>query len=336
MNIIVTGGAGFLGSNLAHYFQTCGHEVIALDNFFKEVGVFENKRRIESVGVKVSYLDIRNWNDVEQFFKAQKDIGAILHVAAQVAFKRSVENPRLDFEINALGTFNLLEAVRLYQPQAAFVSASTNQVYGRLSDVPLIEQEKRFDYTDMPYGIPETFPLDFLSPYGCSKGAADQYTIDYARIYGLKTVVARLGGIYGDWQYSYEDHGWVAFMTKMVVLDQPFNRYGHGKQVRDVLYISDICRAFELLVEKIETVKGQALNIAGGPANTLSILELLELLEELIGHKEKSIINPMRTGDKLVAYLDIRKVQARLGWTPNVSPREGIRRLIEWTLKHVA
>ena len=334
MKVVVTGGTGFVGSNLAYYFQTQGHKVIALDNFSKEIGTFENKRRIESVGVKVSYLDIRSWNDVEQFFKTQDDIGAILHVAAQVAFKRSVENPRLDFEVNALGTFNLLEALRLHQPQAVFVYASTNQVYGQLKNVPLVEYEKRFDYADMPYGIPETFPLDFLSPYGCSKGAADQYTTDYAQIYGLKTVVARLGGIYGDWQYSYEDHGWVAYMTKMVVLDQPFNRYGHGKQVRDVLYISDICRASELLVERIETVKGQALNIAGGPANSLSILELLELLEELTGHKEKSFVNPMRIGDKVVAYLDIRRAKDLIGWEPVVKVREGIQRLIEWTQAH--
>lgn len=336
MKVIVTGGTGFVGSNLACYFKTLGHEVVALDNFSKEIGTFENKRRVEAAGVKVMHLDIRNWNDVEHFFRNQMDVGAILHVAAQVAFKRSVENPRLDFEVNALGTFNLLEALRLYQPQAVFVCASTNQVYGQLSNVPLIEYEKRFDYADMPYGIPETFPLDFLSPYGCSKGAADQYTTDYARIYGLKTVVARLGGIYGDWQYSYEDHGWVAFMTKMVVLDQPFNRHGHGKQVRDVLYISDICRAIDLLVEKIETVNGLALNIAGGPANSLSILELLDLLESITGHTEKSTVNPMRIGDKVVCYLDIRKAQAMLGWAPTVSAREGIMRLVEWTQKHVA
>jgi len=335
MKYIIVGGTGFVGSNLAWHFKTKGNEVIAIDNLSKTVGTFENKARIESIGVKVINVDIRNWNDVEHFFKSQNDIGAIIHVAAQVAFSISVSNPRLDFEINALGTFNLLEALRLYHPKAAFVNASTNQVYGQQEQVPLIENEKRFDYKDLKFGLPETFPLDFLSPYGCSKGAADQYTLDYARLYDLKTVSARLGGIYGDWQYSYEDHGWVAYMTQMVVRNKTFNRYGHGKQVRDVLYISDICNAFELIIKNAINIRGEAINIAGGYSNTLSVLELLDLLESLTKNKEKSIMNPMRKADKLVAYLDIRKAKELIGWEPLVSKEEGISKLINWTKKNL-
>jgi CDP-paratose 2-epimerase len=335
MKYIIVGGTGFVGSNLAYYFVKAGNEVIALDNFSKAVGTRENKERIEANGVKVFFLDIRNWNDVEQFFKKQDEIDAIVHVAAQVAFKKSVENPRLDFEINALGTFNLLEAIRMFHPQTVFVNASTNQVYGIQDQIPLIEREKRFDYKDLPYGLPESFPLDFLSPYGCSKGAADQYTLDYARVFGLKTVCTRFGGIYGDWQYSYEDHGWVAYMTQMVVLNKPFNRFGHGKQVRDVLYVSDICNAIDKAINNIEMINGEALNISGGYTNTLSVLELLELLERITGNREKSIVNPMRAADKLVAYLDIRKAERLIDWKPLVSKEEGIERLVDWTRKYI-
>ncbi|KAA6338208.1 CDP-paratose 2-epimerase [termite gut metagenome] len=334
-NYVIVGGTGFVGSNLSCYFQLKGKSVIAIDNFSKAVGTVENKKRIESIGVEVINVDIRNWNDVEQFFKTQKNIEAIFHVAAQVAFKKSVDNPRLDFEINALGTFNLLEALRLYHPEAVFVNASTNQVYGEQKQIPLIEEDKRFDYKDLKYGLPEEFPLDFLSPYGCSKGTADQYTLDYARVYDLKTVSARLGGIYGDWQYSYEDHGWIAYITQMIALNKSFNRYGHGKQVRDILYVSDICRAFELIIDNIGTVKGEAFNISGGYKNTLSILELLDLLEKITGNKEESIINPMRKADKLVAYLDIRKAKNLIGWEPLISKEEGIEKMLKWTKQYI-
>lgn len=335
MKVLVTGGTGFVGSNLALYFRALGHDVRAVDNFFKQMGAAENLARLRAGGIEVVHVDIRNTNDVTQFFGTAGPTDVVLHAAAQVAFKRSVENPRLDFEINLLGTFNLLEAVRQYVPEAIFLYVSTNQVYGQLNSVPLVERERRLDYQDLAFGIPETFPLEFLSPYGCSKGGAEQYALDYARMYGLRTVVARLGGIYGEWQYSYEDHGWVAFMTKMLLMDEPFNRFGHGKQVRDVLHISDLCRAFELLVEHIDTVQGQALNIAGGPNFTLSVLELLDLLEDLTGRQQKSVMNPMRVGDKLVAYLDTRKAERLIGWSPVVSPREGVGRLISWTQEHL-
>lgn len=330
MKIVVTGALGFVGTNLCLHFLSKDAKIIAVDNRFKHVGGDQNLELIRNRGARFCHVDMRNWNDVETLFKTENKIDAVLHMAAQVAFKRSVDNPRLDFEVNALGTFNLLEALRLHQPETIFLCASTNQVYGELKNVPVVEKKMRYDYVDLPYGIPETFPMDFLSPYGCSKGAADQYTLDYARVYGIRTVVTRFGGIYGDYQYSYEDHGWVAFMTKMMLQGKQFNRFGHGKQVRDVLYISDIVAAIDLCIEKIDTITGESINIAGGPKNTSSVLELLLLLEKITGNKEQSIVNPMRKADKLVAYLDIRKAKELLGWEPRVRKEEGLKKLIKW------
>lgn len=330
LKIVITGALGFVGVNLALSYLKDGHEVIGLDNKFKSLGSSENLQLFKNNNGIFKYVDIRNSNDIEFFFKNNKNIDVVFNLAAQVAFKNSIENPRLDFEINALGTINLLESIRLYSKNSIFINASTNQVYGNAKSAKVKEFEKRYDYVNMPFGIPEEFPLDFLSPYGCSKGTSDQYTIDYSRCFDLKTVVTRFGGIYGDHQYSYQDHGWVSFMTNMVLNNKKFNRFGHGKQVRDILYVSDIVSALRLCYTNINKVNGLALNIAGGPKNSISVLELLELLETLTDFKEKSVVNPMRKADKLVAYLDIRKAKDLLGWEPKVGKEEGIKRLIDW------
>ena len=330
MKVVITGVLGFVGVNLSVFLLKKGYEVIGIDNKFKDLGSYNNQQLFEKNGGKFFYVDIRNKNDVEYFFKNNKNIDVVYNLAAQVAFKNSIENPRLDFEINALGTLNLLESIRLFSPNSIFVQASTNQVYGNVNGVKLKEFNKRYDYEDLPFGIPESYPLDFLSPYGCSKGASDLYTIDYSRCFDLKTVVTRFGGIYGDHQYSYQDHGWVSFMTNMVLNNKSFNRFGHGKQVRDILYVTDIVNALYACISKIDNINGKAINIAGGPKNSISVLELLDLLEELTGNKEKSIINPMRKADKLVAYLDIRRAEKLLGWKPKISKRDGISKLISW------
>ena len=239
MKVVITGVLGFVGVNLALACIKKGYKVIGFDNRFKTLGSQENLQLFVEHGGEYHHVDIRNNNDVETFFKNIHEIDVIFNMAAQVAFKNSLENPRLDFEINALGTLNILESLRLYHSNAIFINASTNQVYGNASSVELTEQKFRFDFKDLKFGIGEDFPMDFLSPYGCSKGAADLYTIDYARVFGLKTVVTRFGGIYGIHQYSYQDHGWVSFMAEMVAANKEFNRFGHGKQVRDILYVSD-------------------------------------------------------------------------------------------------
>ncbi len=330
MKIVVSGALGFVGVNLSVFFLKRGFEVIGIDNKFKDLGSYNNQQLFEKNGGKLFHVDIRNNNDVEHFFKNNDNIDVVYNLAAQVAFKNSIENPRLDFEINALGTLNFLESIRLFSPNSIFIQASTNQVYGNVKGIKLKEFNKRYDYEDLPFGIPESYPLDFLSPYGCSKGASDLYTIDYSRCFDLKTVVTRFGGIYGDHQYSYQDHGWVSFMTNMVLNNKSFNRFGHGKQVRDILYVTDIVNALYTCISKIDNVNGKAINIAGGPENSISVLELLDLLEELTGNKEKSIINPMRKADKLVAYLDIRRAEKLLGWKPKISKRDGISKLISW------
>lgn len=330
MKVVITGVLGFVGVNLSVFLLKKGYEVLGIDNKFKNLGSYNNQKLFEKNGGKLNYVDIRNNNDVEHFFKTNNNIDVVYNLAAQVAFKNSIENPRLDFEINALGTLNLLESIRLFSPNSIFVQASTNQVYGNVNGVKLKEFNKRYDYEDLPFGIPESYPLDFLSPYGCSKGASDLYTIDYSRCFDLKTVVTRFGGIYGDHQYSYQDHGWVSFMTNMVLNNKSFNRFGHGKQVRDILYVTDIVNALYACISKIDNINGKAVNIAGGPENSISVLELLDLLEDLTGNKEKSIINPMRKADKLVAYLDIRRAEKLLGWKPKVSKKEGISKLISW------
>ena len=330
MRVVITGVLGFVGVNLALSYLDEGHEVIGLDNRFKTLGSNENLKLFEESGGHFRYVDIRNFNDVSSFFNEIKKIDVVFNLAAQVAFKNSVENPRLDFEINALGTLNLLEAVRIIDKNIIFVNASTNQVYGNAKSAKVQELPTRYDFLDLEYGLDENFPLDFLSPYGCSKGASDQYTIDYSRVFDMKTVVTRFGGIYGTHQYSYQDHGWVSFMSNMVLKNKEFNRFGHGKQVRDILFISDIVEALKLCVVKIKEVNGHAINIAGGNRNSISVLELLQLLESITGNKEKSIINPMRKADKLVAYLDIRKAKNLLGWEPKVSNEEGIKKLLDW------
>ena len=332
MKVLVTGALGFVGANLCcHFAKEHNAEVIGVDNNFKIHGSKENLKLIESYSVKFDNCDIRKNKDVDNIFKTYGPFDFIFNMAAQVAFKVSVENPRLDFNINALGNFNLLEAVRLKNPEAQYVYASTNQVYGELKNIAVKEYETRFDFIDLKYGVGEDFRLDFLSPYGCSKGAADMYVQDYGRVYNLNTVVTRFGGIYGNHQYSYEDHGWISFITDQVRRDISFNRFGHGKQVRDVLFIDDILTAMSLItINKEKLKKGLCLNIGGGKDNSLSVIELLELLENLTGNKEKSIINPMRQADKLVVYLDIRKAKEVLNWEPKVSYVDGIKRLIEW------
>jgi len=225
--------------------------------------------------------DIRHYDHLAQ---AIDGADAVLHLASQVAVTTSVQNPREDFEINALGTFNVLEAVRHHAPQAAVIYASTNKVYGGMEAVGVVERNGRYTYADHPYGIGEAYPLDFHSPYGCSKGTGDQYMLDYARIYGLRTLVFRQSCIYGQRQFGVEDQGWVAHFVIATLFNRPISIYGDGKQVRDLLHVSDLIRAYETGLDKIDSLKGTALNLGGGPQNTLSVwTEFGPLLASLAG-----------------------------------------------------
>lgn len=334
MKIFITGGAGFIGSNSADYFLSQGHEVTVFDNLSR-VGGQANLDWLQArYGERLHFVrgDVR---DYEKLVEAITGAEVVLHLASQVAVTCSVADPREDFEINALGTFNVLEAVRHRCPEAAVLYASTNKVYGGMEEVTVVSRETRYAYADFPFGIPENMPLDFHSPYGCSKGAGDQYMIDYARIYGLRTVVFRQSCIYGRRQFGVEDQGWVAHFVIAAVFERPLTIYGDGRQVRDILHVSDLIRAYERGIEKIDELRGEAFNLGGGPQNTLSIwAEFGPLLESLAERPIPVSYDDWRPGDQRVFVADIRKAAHKLGWHPTVSPAEGIRGLYNWVSAH--
>lgn len=329
MRILITGGAGFIGINSAKKFIEEGHEVIIFDNLSRK-GSEDNINWLKKFGdFSLVKGDLRNFDQIKKCFLNNK-IDVVLHLGAQVAVTKSIENPREDFEINALGTFNICEAVRRYQPEAILLHSSTNKVYGKLEFIEVVEKEKRYEFKDLKFGISETTPLDFYSPYGCSKGCADQYVRDYARIYNLKTVNFRQSCIYGPRQFGIEDQGWVAWFTICSVLGKPVTIYGNGKQVRDILFVDDLIECYMKAIKNIEKIKGEIYNIGGGPMNTISILELISLLEEFSGNKIKYSFSEWRPGDQKVFICDIRKAKNDLGWCPKINVREGIKKLFDW------
>jgi CDP-paratose 2-epimerase len=333
MKVMITGVAGFIGSHAASLFMDRGASVVGIDNLSR-LGTSENLEWLRSRSSTFEFIwaDIRQTNDVRHVFARHCDIDVILHLAAQVAVTTSVIDPWLDFEVNALGTLNVLEAMREYCPHAALLYASTNKVYGGMGGTRVAESQGRYTYRDLPQGIGEDFPLDFYSPYGCSKGAADQYVRDYSRIFGLKTVVFRQSCIYGTRQLGVEDQGWLAWFVIATVLAKPLTIYGDGKQVRDVLWVDDLVDLYFKALDKIEVANGQVYNAGGGPENTLSLWEFVSLLESQMGLKINPRMADWRPGDQRVFISDISKANRELGWAPEVSPLSGVRQLIEWTM----
>jgi CDP-paratose 2-epimerase len=331
MKVLITGGAGFIGSNAASYFLQKGNDVVILDNFSRNGGK-SNIAWLQETSHKPFQVvegDIRK--DFELMNTLVKDVDLILHLAGQVAVTTSVQNPREDFDINALGTFNMLEAVRLSGGNPVFIYSSTNKVYGELEDISVIETESRYTSKELENGINEQRSIDFHSPYGCSKGAADQYVRDYSRIYGLRTVVFRQSCIYGPRQFGIEDQGWLAWFIIAVTLGKEITIYGNGKQVRDVLYIDDLVRAFEMAAENIEKTKGQIYNIGGGKENTISVWhELRPILADLFKKEITVTFADWRPGDQPLFISDIGKAKQDFGWEPVISYTEGISRLQEW------
>jgi CDP-paratose 2-epimerase len=330
MKVLVTGGAGFIGCNAARRFMDDGHEVLVLDSMSRR-GADLNVAWLTSCGpVTVLTVDIRDFDSLNTVIGEHKDLDAIIHLAGQVAVTASVVNPREDFESNALGTFNLLEAVRLNELDPVLIEASTNKVYGALEHLEIVEEETRYRWKSLDGGVAEDMPLDFHSPYGCSKGAADQYVRDYHRIYGVRSVVFRQSCIYGPRQFGIEDQGWVAWFTIATMLDRPITICGTGKQVRDVLFVEDLIDAFVLAIEKIDTAAGRIYNIGGGPSNTISLLELLDLLETICGRRARLSFTEARPGDQPVFVCNIGRVQKDLGWRPRIGVEEGVRQLAAW------
>lgn len=328
-SILITGGAGFIGVNSARHFAGKGWNVTVLDNLSRR-GTEENLAWLrQHAPIEFARVDIRDANaTAEAIARTRPDV--VLHLAAQVAVTTSVKDPREDFEINALGTFNVLEGVRKGSPESFVITASTNKVYGKMHDVEVVERNGRYEYKDLPQGVGEDQQLDFHSPYGCSKGVADQYTIDYSRIYGLRTVALRQSCIYGTRQFGIEDQGWVAWFTIAAVLGKEITIYGDGKQIRDVLHVDDLARAYEAAIEHQDALSGQALNIGGGPGNTLSLLELLRMLEEELGQAPRLAWSEWRPGDQPVFVCNVDKATRTMGWRPQIDARQGVRQLIAW------
>jgi len=327
--ILITGGAGFIGVNSANKFAALGWQVIVLDNLSRKGSQLNLEWLRQQHDFVFEEADIRDQQKILSIVKAhQPDV--LLHLAAQVAVTTSVIDPREDFDINALGTFNVLDAVRQASPDTFFINASTNKVYGKMEDLGIVERNGRYEYQDLVSGVPESRNLDFHSPYGCSKGVADQYTIDYARVYDLKTVTLRQSCIYGPRQFGIEDQGWVAWFTIAAMLDKEITVYGDGKQIRDVLHVDDLVSAYEAAIRKQDSVAGQAINIGGGPQNTLSLLELLDYLENTLEKKITPAWDTWRPGDQPVFVCDLSKANELLDWQPEYSVDQGVVKLIHW------
>jgi CDP-paratose 2-epimerase len=329
---LVTGGAGFVGSNLVDRLAREGRRVRILDNLSRP-GVERNAewlRRRHGGQIELVRADVR---DEAVLRRALQDVEAVFHFAAQVAVTTSLDDPRDDFQVNLGGTFAMLEGVRrLPRPPRLFFT-STNKVYGSLPDVELRREGDRYAPVReeiLRQGISEERPLDFHSPYGCSKGGADQYVLDYARTYGLETVVFRMSCIYGPRQFGTEDQGWVAHFLLRALAGETISLYGDGRQVRDILFVEDLVEAFLAAERRLPEIAGQAFNVGGGPANTVSLLELLDLVAELTGRRPEVNHAPWRTGDQRYYVSDTRRLQRTTGWRPEVGVRQGVTRLLQW------
>lgn len=332
--VLITGGAGFLGTNIAAALARRGDKVVIFDNLTRE-HVERNITWLKNNfgdRIQVAVADVRNANAVAD---AVADVSAVVHLAAQVAVTTSVLHPVDDFEVNARGTLNVLEAVRTLAPDAPVLFASTNKVYGKLLDFHQlaldggrhIPADRKFRF-----GFDENTPLSFCSPYGCSKGAADQYVLDYARVYGLKTAVFRMSCLYGPHQFGHEDQGWVAHFLISALSRKPLTIYGDGCQMRDVLYVDDAVRAWMMALDRPFEFKGRAFNLGGGPGNAISLLDLIAHIETLTGRQIEYGFDKWRPGDQAWYVSDTRMLEAATGWAPTVAVQEGLRRLANWLI----
>jgi CDP-paratose 2-epimerase len=335
-HILITGGAGFIGTNLADRLLSQGRRVLIFDNLSRS-GVKTNLawlRARHPDRLTVQLGDLRHEGQVTE---AVRQASAVFHFAAQVAVTTSVADPQHDFAVNAQGTLHLLEAVRHFAPAAPVFFTSTNKVYGDLADIPLFSDNARYepqDATVRQYGVGEDRSLSFHGPYGCSKGVADQYILDYCRTFDLCGAVFRMSCIYGPHQFGNEDQGWVAHFILRALQGQPITLYGDGKQVRDILYVDDLLDALLWAHDHIEQVSGEAFNIGGGPANSVSLLELIDLIEELGDRTVDLQFSGWRPGDQRYYVSDTRKFTAAAGWRPQVDIVTGVRRLYRWLREH--
>ena len=329
-SVLITGGAGFIGVNTAVHFLKAGWKVMILDNLSRK-GTEKNLKWLKGGYPEVDFyqIDIRDGEALASVInKTRPDM--LIHLAAQVAVTTSYINPREDFEINALGSFNVMESIRLFSPETFVLYASTNKVYGGMESVSVERGDHGYQFSKLPHGVSEEQPLDFHSPYGCSKGVADQYTIDYARIYGLRTCSFRQSCIYGIRQFGIEDQGWVAWFSIASLLGKQITLYGDGWQTRDVLNVEDLAEAYHLAWINKDKVSGQAFNIGGGHKSTLCLRDLLALLEQELGITISPQYGESRPGDQPVFICDISKANSLLNWEPKISVDKGVKNLIKW------
>jgi CDP-paratose 2-epimerase len=335
MKYLITGGCGFLGSNIAARLIANNDEVVIFDSLYR-YGSYQNLEWLKSLGeFQYIHADIRNINDVEKTIKTIRP-DVIYHLAGQVAMTTSITDPRMDFEVNAGGTFNILNAVRLFSPDSSVIYSSTNKVYGDLEQFTYTETDSRYKCVEKPNGFDETVNLDFHSPYGTSKGCADQYMLDFHRIYGLKTVVFRHSSMFGGRQFATCDQGWVGWFIQKAIenknhtVSEPFTISGNGKQVRDLLFATDCVDLYLNASKTINDIQGQAFNIGGGIENSSSLLELFSTLEKILNIKMDYVQLPPRESDQLVFIADTQKIQTHLDWKPSVHREEGIKKMVTW------
>jgi CDP-paratose 2-epimerase len=329
--ILITGGAGFIGANLAHRLASDGHSVMVYDNLSRP-GVEQNLAWLRRAHPDRIVGEIGDVLDVTSLTNAVRSACQIFHFAAQVAVTTAMLDPQKDFAVNAIGTLNLLEAIRACNTPPPLVYTSTNKVYGAVDDLPLETRPSRYGLPPDSdrHGIDESRPLDFHTPYGCSKGTADQYVLDYARSYGLPAVVFRMSCIYGPHQFGTEDQGWVAHFLLRALAGKPITLYGDGRQVRDILFIDDLVDAFLIAQKEMPRLRGQAFNIGGGVGNSVSLLELIDRIAEIQGRRPTFLRRPWRQGDQRYYVSDHGRFSSATGWQPRISAEEGVARLDAW------
>jgi CDP-paratose 2-epimerase len=334
---VITGGAGFIGCHAAARFHKAGDHVVVVDNLSRR-GADKNIAWLEGQGITdFIRADVRDQAAMTQLIGRHADADCVLHLASQVAVTTSVADPRSDFETNALGTLNVLEAVRTAAGgRPAVLYASTNKVYGSMESMRIVERDGRYAYADCPDGVDEHARLDFHSPYGCSKGCGDQYVLDYARIYGLRTVSLRQSCIYGTRQFGIEDQGWIAWFCVAAASGRPFTIYGDGKQIRDALWVDDLVDCYERALARAGAVSGHAFNVGGGPRNTLSLNELVGKLERAFGRRFDVPYAAGRPGDQRVFVANVSKARKLLGWGPTTPVDEGVDRMLGWIRENIS
>lgn len=332
-NALIIGGCGFIGYNLTNYLLKNNFDITIIDNLSRETAKINHKKLNKNHSVQFYKLNINNKNKITNIFKSKK-FDLIVHLAAQVAVTTSLTDPLNDFKTNVYSTVQILELVRLYQKKSLFIFSSTNKVYGDLADHEITEEVNRYKFKNIK-AINETINLSFSTPYGCSKGAADQYVRDYSKSYGLNTVVLRKSCIYGENQYGIEDQGWVSWLLIQIKKNNNINIYGNGKQVRDILHISDLTELYLLLYKNKNKVKGEIFNIGGGIHNTVSINEFLEYTKKLTNNKIRFVFKKERTSDQKVYISDISKIYRKIGWAPKINTKNGIKKIYNWITREL-